>query len=227
MRNKKRKGLTMMELIVVIGIMGVVVTAASSALLQGFQMYSTSRQMERGQNEARDVLMVMGRDAQRVSQVVTARHNLLRMVVGVNDYRYILEYRAEDGFLQRNWYRVVTDDVHIAEITADTIPATIATTPTSIPPWSVPFSGANIDSFYSQVASTRTGAQARCPVSHDAGECDIYCPENDVLVIYVASSGISEDVTGTDFSIADQNHRRTASNVFTNRISLNRTPPAQ
>ena len=185
--------------------MGFVAAAASATLFQGFQMYASSRQIERGQAEARDVLMSMGRDVQRAYQVVEAGHDFLSFYVQIEGELHLLTYSVTNNMLTR----------YIE----------------GSPPWSVPFSGANIDSFYASLTSSRRmNSELPCPggvapggfhlTAEDNCNGAIYCHFNDLLILHVASSGITPD-----FNMANRAHRTTAADVYTNRISLNRTPP--
>ena len=62
MKTKKTKGLTLIELVVTIGVMTVIVVAASSTVVAALQMYVTHQRLQDHQVQARFALLAISRD---------------------------------------------------------------------------------------------------------------------------------------------------------------------
>ena len=61
-KNKKNGGFTLMELIVVIGVMSIIMSAAGATVLTAFQVYASNRRIQDDQEQARFALLAMTRD---------------------------------------------------------------------------------------------------------------------------------------------------------------------
>ena len=100
-QSKKRKGLTMVELIVTLAVMGLVIGAASQVMLSGFETYALDRRIQNDQVTIRNALTSITRDIHQADVVRLNAYGLLELTIhGIGTATYY--QNATDHYLMRN-----------------------------------------------------------------------------------------------------------------------------
>ena len=144
MQNKKNKGLTLMELIITIGILGLIMTAASTVVLAGFETFANSRQIQYDQNEARFAIMALTRDINH-AQDWFVDQDTDRLILDIGNDQLILYY-LDGTDLMRSFHVHGAGGFPAIGDLADPHPTNPS--PRWVPPdWPVMFVGASLSDF--------------------------------------------------------------------------------
>ena len=97
MKKKKTNGLSLVELIVTIGIMAVVITAAGSVIFSSMQTQIANIQIQENQVQIRMALLAMTRDAHASEHIIDYGPETLVLEADGVTITYTIEYVIEIG----------------------------------------------------------------------------------------------------------------------------------
>ena len=137
-KNKKQKGLTLVELLITVAVMGLIMVSVSSTLTTGFQTYAANRRVQEHQVQARFALLALSRDIHMATGQITVAANNSYIIIpvspdGQTEPSRFLRYTLVGNELERTWHSTPTGPV----LTGSDIPAN----------WPVRFVGSQLRGF--------------------------------------------------------------------------------